>query len=39
MVATDITGQVAQYMAEARQRSLPPEVAQAGKHRILADSM
>jgi 2-methylcitrate dehydratase PrpD len=35
MVATDITGQVAQYMAEARHRSLPPEVAQAGKHRIL----
>jgi 2-methylcitrate dehydratase PrpD len=35
MVATDITGQLAQYMAEARTRSLPPEVAQAGKHRIL----
>src|SRR5881409_4143221 len=35
MVATDITGQLAQYMAEARRRSLPPEVAQAGKHRIL----
>ena len=35
MVARDITGQLAQYMAEARQRSLPPEVAQAGKHRIL----
>src|SRR5437867_456707 len=35
MVATDITGQLAQYMAEARRRSLPLEVAQAGKHRIL----
>ncbi len=35
MAATDITGQLAQYMAEARHRSLPPEVAQAGKHRIL----
>jgi 2-methylcitrate dehydratase PrpD len=35
MVATDITGQLAQYMAEARHHSLPPEVAQAGKQRIL----
>lgn len=35
MVATDITGQLAQYMAEARQRSLSPEAVQAGKHRIL----
>src|SRR5256712_10690392 len=35
MVATDITGQLAQYMAEARRRSPPPKVAQAGKHRIL----
>jgi 2-methylcitrate dehydratase PrpD len=35
MVAADITGQLAQYMANARQRSLPLEVAQAGKHRIL----
>jgi 2-methylcitrate dehydratase PrpD len=35
MVATDITGQLAQYMAEARHQSLPPEVMQAGKHRIL----
>ena len=35
MVATDITGQLAQYMAEARNRSLPPQVAQAGRHRIL----
>jgi 2-methylcitrate dehydratase PrpD len=35
MGATDITGQLAQYMAEARQRRLPAEVAQAGKQRIL----
>lgn len=35
MVATDITGQLAQYMVEARHRSLPREAAQAGKHRIL----
>ena len=35
MVATDITGQLAQYMADARQQSLPPEVALAAKHRIL----
>src|SRR5215468_2617468 len=35
MIATGITGQLAQYMAEARQRSLPAEVTQAGKHRIL----
>ncbi|MCH8282700.1 MAG: MmgE/PrpD family protein [Chloroflexi bacterium] len=35
MVPTDITGQLAQYMAEARTRSLPPEVAEAAKHRIL----
>lgn len=35
MIATDITGQLARYMAEARTRSLPPEVLQAGKHRIL----
>ena len=35
MAATDITGQLAQYMAEARSRSLPPEVALAAKHRIL----
>jgi 2-methylcitrate dehydratase PrpD len=35
MVAPDITGQLAQYMAEARDRSLPHEVVQAGKHRIL----
>ena len=35
MVATDITGQLAQYMADARHRGLPPEVVQAAKHRIL----
>jgi 2-methylcitrate dehydratase PrpD len=35
MIAADITGQLARYMAEARHRSLPPEVGQAGKHRIL----
>jgi len=35
MVATDITGRLAQYMADARHRSLPAEVAQAAKHRIL----
>ena len=35
LVATDITGQLAQYMAEVRHRRLPPEVAQAGKQRIL----
>jgi 2-methylcitrate dehydratase PrpD len=35
MAATDLTGQLARYMAEARDRGLPPEVAEAGKHRIL----
>ncbi|MDH5535430.1 MAG: MmgE/PrpD family protein [Betaproteobacteria bacterium] len=35
MVATDITGQLARYMAEAGRRSLPPQVLQAGRHRIL----
>ena len=35
MAATDITGQLARFMVEARDKSLPPEVAQAGKHRIL----
>lgn len=35
MSATDITGHLARYMAEARQRDLPPEVMQAGKQRIL----
>ena len=35
MPETDITGTLARYMAEARDRTLPAEVAQAGKHRIL----
>ena len=35
MAATDITGQLARFMVEARDKSLPPEVAQAGRHRIL----
>ena len=32
---TDITGRVARYMVEARERSLPPDVAREAKHRIL----
>lgn len=35
MVDTDITGQLAKYMADARLQKLPPEVALAAKHRIL----
>lgn len=35
MSDTDITGTLARYMVEARDRPLPAEVAQAGKHRIL----
>jgi len=35
MPATDITGPLASYMAEAWQRALPPQVAKEGKHRIL----
>ena len=35
MAVTDITGELARYMVEARDKGLPPEVAQAGKHRIL----
>ena len=35
MAAPDITGQLAQYMVNSRQQDLPPEVAEAGKHRIL----
>jgi 2-methylcitrate dehydratase PrpD len=35
MANTDITGQLARYMAEARTKPLPPEVVQAAKHRIL----
>src|SRR5688500_7018721 len=34
-MATDITGTLARYMAQARTRRLPPEVAKEGKHRIL----
>ena len=33
--ATDVTGRLARYMVEARDRSLPPEVAREAKHRIL----
>jgi 2-methylcitrate dehydratase PrpD len=33
--ATDVTGRLARYMVEARARSLPPQVAREGKHRIL----
>ena len=35
MVAMDITGPLADYMSEARHRSLPGEAAEAAKHRIL----
>ena len=35
MTATDITGRLARYMVEARERSLPPHVAREAKHRIL----
>lgn len=35
MAATDITGQLARYMVEARTRKLPPEVALQTRHRIL----
>ena len=31
----DLTGRLAHYMVEARDRSLPPNVAQEGKHHIL----
>ncbi len=33
--AADITGRLARYMVDARNRSLPPQVAREGKHRIL----
>jgi 2-methylcitrate dehydratase PrpD len=33
--STDITGQLARYMVEARARTLPPNVALEGKHHIL----
>lgn len=35
MSTTDITGRLARYMAEARGRALPEEVAREAKHRIL----
>ncbi|HEV2521006.1 MAG TPA: MmgE/PrpD family protein [Candidatus Acidoferrales bacterium] len=34
-VATDLTGQLARYMVEARERALPANVALEGKHHIL----
>ena len=33
--STDITGRLARYMVDARDRELPPEVVLAAKHRIL----
>ena len=33
--AADVTGRLARYMVEARNRTLPPEVAREAKHRIL----
>jgi 2-methylcitrate dehydratase PrpD len=35
MSVADITGQLARYMVEARERSLAPHVAQEARHRIL----
>jgi len=35
MAAADVTGRLARYMVEARERSLPTEVAREAKHRIL----
>jgi len=35
MSTADVTGQLAKYMAEARTRSLTPDVAREAKHRIL----
>jgi 2-methylcitrate dehydratase PrpD len=35
MPAADITGRLARYMAQARERSLAPHVAREAKHRIL----
>ena len=35
MAATEITGRLARYMAEARERRLPPDVARETRHRIL----
>ena len=33
--STDVTGRLARYMVESRDRTLPPEVARDAKHRIL----
>ena len=33
--AADVTGRLARYMVEARDRSLPPDVAREARHRIL----
>jgi 2-methylcitrate dehydratase PrpD len=35
MSAGDVTGRLARYMVEARERALPPEVARDARHRIL----
>lgn len=35
MAAADITGRLARYMVEARERKLPPDVAREARHRIL----
>jgi 2-methylcitrate dehydratase PrpD len=35
VAATDITGRLARYMVEARERRLPPEAAREARHRIL----
>ena len=35
MSAADITGRLARYMVEARERKLPPDVAREARHRIL----
>jgi 2-methylcitrate dehydratase PrpD len=35
MAAADVTGRLARYMVEARERNLPPDVAREAKHRIL----
>ena len=35
MATADVTGRLAKYMAQARERALSPEVVEAAKHRIL----
>jgi len=35
MASTDVTGRLARYMVEARDRSLPPHVVREAKHRIV----